>query len=317
MKKPLLLLSLIAFTSLQAADAPVKPVLKIQPGKVIVPTDAMRRIWGELVSIDLKTRSGTFRKEGTEEIMPFTVLPYAELYHHAAFGDLQDYRIGMRGIFRMHEAADGQWTWLTYIQDQMNMMNGHKEYFYVDSIDSSAVTLTVTQANADKSFVREKGILISTDAETKVWKDAQPATFADIKIGEKIRTETHGIGKGKTQMCWNVFLDDASLLKFQDAQKTLNAKRLAEEGAPGYADVVDGSTLELTLFWESNEIARSLKAGQKVRVAPAGVDRKATAPAVTGVIATAKMQGNLGKLTVKLDAPSAGFVVGGITRLWP
>lgn len=317
MKTPLLLLLLIAFTSLQAADAPVKPVLKIQPGKVIVPTDAMRRIWGELVSIDLKTRSGTFRKEGTDEIMPFTVLPYAELYHHAAFGDLQDYRIGMRGIFRMHEAADGQWTWLTYIQDQMNMMNGHKEYFYVDSIDSSAGTLTVTQANADKSFVREKGIVISTDTETKIWKDGQPAAFADIKVGEKIRTETHGIGKGKTQMCWNVFLDDASLLKFQDAQKTLNAKRLAEEGAPGYADAVDGSTLELTLFWESNEIARSLKAGQKVRVAAAGVDRKATAPAVTGVIATAKMQGNLGKLTVKLDVPSAGFVVGGITRLWP
>jgi hypothetical protein len=317
MKTPLLLLCLIAFTSLQAADAPVKPVLKIQSGKVIVPTDAMRRIWGELVSIDLKTRSGTFRKEGTDEIMPFTVLPYAELYHHAAFGDLQDYRIGMRGIFRMHEAAGGQWTWLTYIQDQMNMMNGHKEYFYVDSIDSSAGTLTVTQANADKSFVREKCIVISTDAETKVWKDGQPATFTDIKIGEKIRTETHGVGKGKTQMCWNVFLDDASLLKFQDAQKTLNAKRLAEEGAPGYADVVDGTTLELTLFWESNEIASSLKAGQKVSVAPAGVDRKATAPAVTGVIATAKMQGNLGKLTVKLDAPSAGFVVGGITRLWP
>lgn len=317
MKTSLFLLCLITFTSLQAADTSVKPVLKIQPGKVIVPTDAMRRIWGELVSIDLKTRSGTFRKEGTDEIMPFTVLPYAELYHHAAFGDLQDYRIGMRGIFRMHEAADGQWTWLTYIQDQMNMMNGHKEYFYVDSIDTSAGTLTVTQANADKSFVREKGILISTDAETKVWKDGQPATFADIKIGEKIRTETHGIGRGKTQMCWNVFLDDASLLKFQDAQKTLNVKRLAEEGAPGYADVVDGSTLELTLFWEGNEIARSLKAGQKVRVAPAGVDRNATVPAVTGVIAAVKMQGNLGKLTVKLDAPSAGFVVGGITRLWP
>ncbi len=317
MKTPLILLCLIAVTSLQAADAPVKPVLKIQPGKVIVPTDAMRRIWGELVSIDLKTRSGTFRKEGTDEIMPFTVLPYAELYHHAAFGDLQDYRIGMRGIFRMHEAADGQWTWLTYIQDQMNMMNSHKEYFYVDSIDSGAGTLTVTQANADKSFVREKGIVISTDAETKVWKDGQPATFSDIKIGEKIRTETHGIGKGKTQMCWNVFLDDASLIKFQDAQKAINAKRLAEEGAPGYADVVDGSTLELTLLWESNEISRSLKAGQKVRVAPAGLDRKATAPAVTGVIATSKMQGKLGKLTVKLDAPSAGFVVGGITRLWP
>src|SRR5690349_21536234 len=71
--------------------APTKPVLKIIPGKVIVPTDAMRRIWGELVSIDFATRTGTFRKEGTDEVMKFIVLPYAELLHHATFGDLQDF----------------------------------------------------------------------------------------------------------------------------------------------------------------------------------------------------------------------------------
>ena len=49
--------------------AATKPVLKVIPGKVIIPTDAMRRIWGELVSIDFATRTGTFRKEGTDEIM--------------------------------------------------------------------------------------------------------------------------------------------------------------------------------------------------------------------------------------------------------
>ena len=73
---------LFAIASLNAADAPNKPVLKISPGKVIVPTDAMHRIWGELVSLDLATRTGTFRKEGTDEIMPFTVLPA----DHGRFG---------------------------------------------------------------------------------------------------------------------------------------------------------------------------------------------------------------------------------------
>ena len=295
---------------------PAKPVLKIIPGQVIVPTDAMRRIWGELISIDLKTRTGTFRKEGTDEVMSFTVLPYAELLHHAAFGDLQDFHIGVRAIFRMHENANGEWTWLTYIQDQMNMMNGHKEYFYVDAIDAAAGTLECTQANFDKSFVREKGIVISTDAETKYWKDAQPAKFADIKIGDKIRTETHGVGKGKVQMCWNVFLDDASLLKFQDAQKALEAKRIAEEGAPGYVDKVDGNALDLTLFQESGEIARQLKAGQKIRVAAAGVDRKAIGTPGSGTVAAAKMAGNLGKVTLTLDAAAGSFQPGGLARLW-
>ena len=320
MKKITALLAALALfpTLLTAADPapPAKPVLKIIPGQVIVPTDAMRRIWGELISIDLATRTGKFRKEGTEEVMSFTVLPYAELLHHAAFGDLQDFRIGVRAIFRMHEAANGEWTWLTYIQDQMNMMFGHKEYFYVDAIDAAAGTVTCTQANFDKSFVREKGIVISTDAETKFWKDAQPAKFADIKVGDKIRTETHGVGKGKVQMCWNVFLDDASLLKFQDAQKAFQTKRIAEEGAPGYVDKIEGGSLDLTLFQESGDVARQLKAGQKIRVAAAGVDRKANGAPLDGAVTVAKMAGNLGKVTITLNAVPAGFQPGGLARLW-
>ena len=320
----LLSLLALAFTAgqLSAADAPAvttapaKPVLKIIPGQVIVPTDAMRRIWGELVSMDLKTRTGTFRKEGTDEIMSFIVLPYAELLHHASFGDLQDFRIGERAIFRMHENADGQWTWLTYIQDQMNMMNGHKEYFYVDSIDGDKGTLNCTQANFDKSFVREKGILISTDAATRYWKNGEPAKFADIKVGDKVRTQTHGIGKGQVQMCWEVFLDDASLLKFQNAQKAVHAKRMTEEGAPGYVDKLEDKDLQLTLFQEGNEVSRTLKPGQKIRVAPAGVDRKPTAAPVQGTIKGAKMSGNLGKVTVTLDAASTVFPAGVVARLW-
>lgn len=317
MSRLLLLVALFPALLLAAEPAPLaKPVLKIIPGQVIVPTDAMRRIWGELISIDLATRTGKFRKEGTDEVMSFTVLPYAELLHHAAFGDLQDFRIGVRAIFRMHEAANGEWTWLTYIQDQMNMMNGHKEYFYVDAIDAAAGTLDCTQANFDKSFVREKGIAISTDTETKFWKDGQPAKFADIKVGDKIRTETHGVGKGKVQMCWNVFLDDASLVKFQDAQKALEAKRIAEEGAPGYVDRVADREMDLTLFQESGEISHALKAGQKIRVAAAGVDRKASGALFDAVVATAKMAGNLGKVTVTLDAAPAGFQPASVARLW-
>jgi len=309
-------LLLAPLASLHAADEPVKPVLRITPGQVIVPTDAMRRIWGELVSVDLKTRTGTFRKEGTDEIISFTVLPYSELLHHVTFGDLQDFRIGERAIFRMHENASGEWTWLTYIQDQMNFMNGHKEYFYVDSIAADQGQLTCTQANADLSFVREKGILIETDKDTRYWKNGQPAKFADIKVGDKLRTKTHGIGKGKVQMCWEVFLDDESLLKFQTKQKAVQSQRVTEEGAPGYIDKLSGTELQLTLFQEGGELSRAFKPGQKILVAPAGVDRKPTIAPVNGTIAEAKMAGNLGKVTITLDAASTAFPVGHVVRLW-
>ena len=121
----LLLLALVMVPgAFRAADPPTKAPLKITPGKVIIPFDKMRRIWGELISIDQTTRTGTFRSESTDEVMRFTVMPYAELLHHATNGDLQDFRVGERAIFRMHENEKGEWVWLTYIQDEMNMMNG-------------------------------------------------------------------------------------------------------------------------------------------------------------------------------------------------
>ena len=301
----------------KAADAPVpasaKPVLKIIPGKVIVPTDAMRRIWGELISVDLATRTGKFRKEGTDEVMPFTVMPYAELLHHAANGDLQDFRIGERAIFRMHENDSGEWVWLTYIQDQMNMMNGHREYFYVDGIDAAKGVLTVTQANFDRSFVREKGILIETDGATRYWLKGEPAKFSDIKVGDKLRTKTHGIGKGKTLMCWEVFLDDESLAKFQDEQKAVHAKRMADEGLPGYVDASAGGELQLTLFREGSDVFAKLKAGTAVRVAPAGVDRKPSAAPVAASVTAI----NAGKVTLAIPEESAkAFQPAALARVW-
>jgi hypothetical protein len=153
--------------ALSSGDQAKKPPSKITPGKVIVPTDAMRRIWGELLTLDLKNRTGTFRNESNDEVMSFTVLPYAELLHHAAFGDLQDFKIGERAIFRLHQNEDGKWTWLTYIQDEMNFLYNHKEYYWVDSLDAAKGLIAYTQANADKSFVRGKGLILETDAQTR------------------------------------------------------------------------------------------------------------------------------------------------------
>jgi len=313
MKKLLLLL---LFPLCLGAAEPAKPVRKINPGEVIVPTEAMRRIWGELVSLDLKHRTGVFRKEGSDELMTFKVLPYAELLHHAAFGDLQDFRVGERAIFRVHEDAQGTWTWLTYIQDEMNMMNGHKEFFYVDAIDAASGKITCNQANADRSFVREKGIVLETETATRYWKDGQPAKFSDIKVGDKLRTKTHGVGKGKMRMCWEVFLDEASLAKFQAEQRAVHARRMTTEGAPGYVDVVSTKQIELTLFQEAGEVGRTLKAGVTVRLAGAGADRQVAGAESFATIKAAKFQGNLCKVSLELAAEPTQLQPRQVVRLW-
>ena len=215
-----------------AAEAD-KPRMKIIPGKVIVPGDKeMRRPWGELISIDLATRTGTFRNEGNDQVQSFIVMPYSELTHHAMQGDLQDYRVGERAIFRLHPNENEEWVWLTYIQDEMNFLNGHKEYYWVDAVDPASGKIEVTDANADKSFVRAKGIILETDSDTHYWKDGEPAAFADIKVGDKLRTKTHGVGQGKTRRCWEVFLDDASLVKFQERRSWSIAVGWSPRGCP-------------------------------------------------------------------------------------
>jgi hypothetical protein len=198
----------------------------------------------------------------------------------------------------------------------MNMLNGHKEYYWVDRLDAEKGEIEYTQANADKSFVRGKNLILETDEQTRYWKAGEPAKFSDIKIGDKLRAKSHGIGKGKHHRCWEVFLDDASLEKFQKEQQAVHTKRLAEEGWPGYIDESDASLVRVTLFLEGRELAKELKVGKTVRVAPAGEDRKA-GKSVEGTIKEQKPVGNLQQVTITLKAaPPEPFKVTGVARLW-
>jgi hypothetical protein len=316
MKTVLLTLAALSLASFAADTPPAKPIPVITPGKVIIPFEKMRRIWGELISLDLTTRTGKFRNESNDEVMSFTVMPYAELLHHATLGDLQDFRVGERAIFRMHMNDKEEWVWLTYIQDEMNMMNGHGEYFFVEQIDAPTGKLTTTWAKGDMTFVREKSVVIETDKDTRFWKDGQPVKFSDIKTGDKLRTKTHGLGKGKTRMAWEVFLDDASLLKFQTEQKAVHSKRILEEGAPGYVDASNGTQLTLTLFNEGDEQIKRLKQGTTVEVAPAGVDRKTTSPPITGKVTNLGKNGRQVQVSLELTASGEKFQPPGIARLW-
>ena len=311
----LALISLLEDT-IPAADAPAKPVLKITPGKVIIPFDKMQRPWGELISIDLQNRTGKFRRENTDEVITFTVMPYAELLHHATLGDLQDFRIGERAIFRLHENEKGEWVLLTYIQDEMNMMNGHGEYFFVEEIDAKAGKISTTWAKGDLTFIREKGVVIETDKETRFWKAGQPAQFSDIKKGDKLRTKTHGVGKGKVRMAWEIFLDDESLNKFRTEQKAVHAQRILKEGAPGYVDEANGSKLILTLFNEGEDQVNLLKKSTPIKVASAGIDRKASAESIAGKVVSLLKTGKQTQVTLELEKQGDGFKPTSLARLW-
>ena len=79
MKCYCLLVTVALFTGvLSAADpvTPAKPVLKITPDQVIVPTDAMRRIWGELGRFKKMCGRVVGRLCQTAAVRRFTETPY-------------------------------------------------------------------------------------------------------------------------------------------------------------------------------------------------------------------------------------------------
>jgi hypothetical protein len=268
------------------------------------------------VSVDLETRTGTFRAEKEDKIYPFAVMPYAEMLHHATRGDLSDFKIGERAIFRLHVNDKEEWYWLTYIQDEMNMLNGHKEFYCVDSLDSDSGRIGFTWAKADLSFIREQGLFLQTKTETRYWKAGKPAQFSDIKLGDRLRAKTHGIGKGEVRVCWEVFLDQESLDQFQAEQIAVHNQRIEQEGAPGYVNVVEGSTLELSLFDEGQSLFKQFKTAGQIQIAPAGEHRKPTREPLAGTIVAINQKGRSCTITLKLDMPATDFHVTKLARLW-
>lgn len=318
--------AILLFAAVSVAQSEESPAVRvITPGKVIIPTETMRRPWGELVSVDLKTRTGTFRSEGDDQLYPFVVMPYAEMLHHATNGELADFQIGERAIFRLHPDQDGKWYWLTYIQDEMNMLRGHKEYYFVESIDPGTGRIGFTWAKGDKSFIRQEGLFLDTDKETKYWKAGKPATFADIQIGDKLRAKSHGVGQGKTRVAWHVFLDDESLEAFRDKQVAVHSARIAKEGSPGYVDAVDQGKLELMMFREGGELTTTLLTDPKkpnadpiiVKVAPTDASLNPSAePIAAKVVTGEKAPGGLIKLVLETEADTAKFQTGEVARVW-
>ncbi len=118
------------------------------------------------------------------------------------------------------------------------------------------------------------------------------------------------------RVCWEVFLDDASLMKFQVEQQAVHRKRMTEEGLPGYVDAVDGEQVRLTLFQEARESARELKNGVKIRLAAAGTDRKPMA-SVDGMVTEVKPVGALTQVTLRLTGKAdEGLRPTAVARVW-
>jgi hypothetical protein len=187
----------------------------------------------------------------------------------------------------------------------------------VEKLDPERRALECTWAKSDKSFIRATEVRIETDAETRFWKGGVAASFGDLRVGDRVRTKTHGGGSGKRRIAWEMFLDDESLLKFQAEQAAVHAARMARQGVPGYVDSVEGTELKGTVFQEGFELTKPLKPGQKVSVAPAGADRNPVGTPQEAVVVESTVRGRLCQVKLALSAPAPRFEKAGLMRLFP
>ena len=117
-------------------------------------------------------------------------------------------------------------------------------------------------------------------------------------------------------MAWEIFLDDESLNKFKTEQKAVHAQRIIKEGAPGYVDEANGSKLVLTLFNEGEDQVNLLKKGSLIKVASAGIDRKASAESIAGKVVSLLKMGKQTQVTLELEKPGDSFKPTSLARLW-
>ena len=89
-----------------------------------------------------------------------------------------------------------------------------------------------------------------------------------------------------------------------------------EDGSPGYVDVLDGKSIGVTVFREGADALQKVKPGDRVWVAPAGVDRKPTSGRTEAVVEERKQVGQTVVLRLHPREEVQGFREKGLFRLW-
>src|SRR5436190_9224876 len=75
---------------------------RLQPGE-FPPLHSEQRVNGELVEADFIHRTGEFRKDGTGELVDFSLTPYAVIHYRNAEADLRDIPLGTRCEFFLYQ----------------------------------------------------------------------------------------------------------------------------------------------------------------------------------------------------------------------
>jgi hypothetical protein len=142
------------------------PWYRLKPGE-FPPIHSDHRVGGELIEVDFIHRAGVFRLDGMNELVGFTMPPFATARLHNTDADLQDLPLSTHLLFSLHQDENGVFNKVVVIQDDSSGLAArdqtaaqrnaaeqqrkkHSEFFkarglpaWIDRVDGTKLTVTL------------------------------------------------------------------------------------------------------------------------------------------------------------------------------
>lgn len=237
---------------------PTLPWYKLEKGKLPPPHSA-HVIFGELIKADATKHSGQFRKEGTDEVVDFTLTDEgtvvavtkakptdrgnahyddvpASVRYLGGDATLADIPSGTRCRFSMYQDDNGYFTRASLISDEFSYMLLNHVTWVVESSnlkDGKVITARrmpkVTDYNGDlqqpPDIARAE---LRVDDSTKVWKGDKQAKLADIAAGDELLVNLTAEAPGKPSRCTEIWIGPETHQLVTDAHNKPKANTSAK-----------------------------------------------------------------------------------------
>jgi hypothetical protein len=207
---------------------------KLQPGK-LPPPFAGHLVIGELLSADVATGTGRFRKERTGETVDFTLLPEGGVKFLNAKSTLADLPPGTRCRFSMFQDEKGAFTKASLVTDEFTRLASNAITYRVDTLKLAEGRMLVAQQlpevkNYNGDMERPPDIGRSefrVNDATRVWKGEQQLKLADLAVGDVLLVNLTSEQSGAPAVCTDIWIgtDTHKLVTEQQTKKLKTAKK--------------------------------------------------------------------------------------------
>jgi hypothetical protein len=218
-----------------------------KPGE-FPPHHSDHRVGGELIAADYIHRSGVFRMDGSGELVPFTMPPYASVYHLNAEADLRDVPLGTFFLFFLNQDENGAFTRLATMQDEFTMMANHGFSYRLAEIKVGEGRLAVVKQKLGDhpEDVGRNELLV--DGRTRIRKGATPIALKDLAVGDALLVNLSGATAQHPRRCIDIWVGADTHQQVAEEQRKRHDAFLKQRGLPAWIDQADGRRLTVTLF---------------------------------------------------------------------